>query len=117
MNAVPAPIPDPEATADGGFVLGDLGGERQLLSRQELAANLTEMMRSCEGCENVTVLEVYRIDRDTRDGCNWSLAILLDPAGVAPEVYALAYGAVMGTARATWNLEDEDRVAALDLEF
>jgi MFS family permease len=117
MNAVPAPIPDPEATADGGFVLGELSGRRQLLSRQELAANLTEMIRGCEGCENVTVLEVYRIDPDSRDGCNWSLAILLDPAGVAPEVYALAYGAVMGTARATWNLDDETGDAALDLEF
>ena len=117
MNAVPAPIPDPEATADGDFVLGELAASANSCPPGELAANLTEMIRGYEGCENVTVLEVYRIHPDTRDGCNWSLAILLDPAGVAPEVYALAYGAVMGTARATWNLDDDTGEAALDLEF
>jgi hypothetical protein len=42
---------------------------------------------------------------DRKDGCNWSLAILLDPAGVASEVYALAYGSVLHTARASWNLK------------
>jgi hypothetical protein len=112
------PTPDPEATANGGFVIGDPGGGRQLLSPEELASRLTSLVRSCEGCENVTVLEVYPIDPDRRDGCNWSLALLLDPAGVAPEVYALAYGSVMGAARVTWNLEKEDvRVAVLDLEL
>jgi hypothetical protein len=30
---------------------------------------------------------------------------VLDPAGVAPEVYALAYGLVIGSARESWNLQ------------
>jgi len=30
---------------------------------------------------------------------------VLDPAGAAPEVYALAYASVIATARAGWNLE------------
>lgn len=98
---------DPEATASGGFLFGDDGVApgRQVLSQEELRARLTALMRSCEGCENVTVTEVARLDPpDRRDGCNWSLSIVLDPAGVAPEVYALAYGSMIATARTSWNL-------------
>jgi len=97
---------DPESTSDGGFAFLDLAGSaRQLVSPEELCARLTALISSCEGCENVRVLEVYRLDRiDRKDGCNWSLAIVLDPAGVEPEVYALAYGSVLHTARASWNL-------------
>jgi hypothetical protein len=29
---------------------------------------------------------------------------VLDPAGVAPEVYVLAYASAVATARANWNL-------------
>jgi len=105
--AMTIPAIDPESTSDGGFSFVDLAvGERQVVRPEELCARLTALMRSCEGCENVTVIKVYRFDRpDSRDGCNWSLAIMLDAAGVAPEVYALAYGSVLGTARASWNLE------------
>ena len=105
--AMTAPEIDPESTTDGGFAFMDLaGGGRQVVSQQELCVRLTALMSSCEGCENVKVIEVYRLHvPDRKDGCNWSLAILLDPAGVAPEVYALAYGSVLHTARASWNLE------------
>jgi hypothetical protein len=98
---------DPESTSDGGFAFLDLAGsERQLVTPEDLCARLTALISSCEGCENVTVLQVYRLDLvDRKDGCNWSLAILLDPAGVASEVYALAYGSVLHTARASWNLK------------
>jgi hypothetical protein len=109
--AMTAPEIDPESTTDGGFAFLDLaGGERQLVSPEELCARLTALIRSCEGCESVSVIEVYRLDVvDSKDGCNWSLAILLDPAGVAPEVYAMAYGSVLHTARASWNLAPEIR--------
>jgi hypothetical protein len=30
---------------------------------------------------------------------------VLDPAGVAPEVYALAYASMINTARESWNHE------------
>jgi hypothetical protein len=98
---------DPESTSDGGFAFLDLaGGKRQLVSAEDLCARLTALLSSCEGCENVRVLEVYRLDRvDRKDGCNWSLSILLDPAGVAPEVYSLGYASVLHTARASWNLQ------------
>ncbi len=109
MEATPQPAVDPEATANGGFLFGDLGGaqaKRQVVSQEELLARLTALMRSGEGCENVTVTEVSQLEPpDRKDGCNWSLSIVLDPAGVAPEVYAAAYASVIGTARASWNLE------------
>jgi hypothetical protein len=53
------------------------------------------------------VIRVDRLDKaDSRDGCNWSLSLVLDPAGVAPEVYGLAYGLIIGQAREIWNLQE-----------
>jgi hypothetical protein len=104
-----APADDPEATDVNGFVIDGISGvkgKRELLSMEELLNGLTALMRACEGCEKVRVIRVERLDPpDSRDGCNWSFALMLDPAGVAPEVYALAYGLVIGTARESWNLQ------------
>jgi hypothetical protein len=100
---------DPEATATRDFLFGeDLApGERQVVSHEELLVRLTALVRSWEGCERVTVLEVYRLDRpDRRDGRNWSTALLLDAAGVAPEVYVLGYAFAVAAARTAWNLEE-----------
>lgn len=104
----PVPIDDPEATDKGAPVFDGIGGvksRRELLTRQELLNGLTALIRTCEGCEHVTVIGVDRLDPpDSRDGCNWSISIVLDPAGVAPEVYALGYGLVIASARESWNL-------------
>ena len=90
-------------------IFGDLAGSaevtRQTLSREELMDRLTKMIQACEGCENVRVVSITRLDFPDKDGRNWSRSIVLDPAGVAPEVYALAYGAVIGTAHETWHLK------------
>lgn len=116
----PAPQPpadlDPEATANNEFLFGDFkGAKREVLSANALLARLDVLIRSHEGCEKVTVLEVYPLDKvDRRDGCNWSLAILLDPQGVAPEIYAVAYAQAIAMARASWNLKEgpQDESAA-----
>ena len=79
-------------------------GARQLLAREELLAYVSALMQSCEGCESVSVVDVMALDRPDRAGCNWSYTIVLDTAGVAPEVYALAYAQVISTARGSWNL-------------
>lgn len=115
MDATPVPNPppavDPEATAEGEPVFDGIGGiksKRELLSMRELLNGLTALMRACEGCENVTVIRADRLAKaDSRDGCNWSLSLVLEPAGVAPEVYGLAYGLIIGQAREIWNLADE----------
>jgi len=89
-------------------IFGDLGGEdvkRQTLSRDELMDRLTKMIQACEGCEKVRVIGVTRLDFPDKDGRNWSRSLVLDAAGVAPEIYSLAYGAVIGTAHETWNLK------------
>ena len=114
IDATPVPNPppvDPEATAPSGASafegIGGIKSKRELLSVQELLDGLTKLMRACEGCEKVTVIRVDRLDKaDSRDGCNWSLSIVLEPAGVAPEVYGLAYGLVIGQAREIWNLQE-----------
>jgi hypothetical protein len=108
MHATPLPMIDPEATSGGDFLFGIAAqNERQLLSPEELCSRLTALIRSCEGCENVSVIEVYRLEKaDSRDGCNWSLALMLDAAGVEPEVYSLAYGSVIAMARERWNLQE-----------
>jgi hypothetical protein len=107
MHAAPVST-DPDETFSADFLFGVAAqSERQLLSPEELCSRLTALIRSCEGCENVSVIEVYKLAKaDSRDGCNWSLALMLDPAGVEPEVYALAYGSVLAMARERWNLAD-----------
>jgi len=90
------------------FLFGDdesAPAGRQALSEGELLARLSVLMRSCEGCENIAVTGTTRLDAPDSAGCNWSPSIVLDPAGVAPEVYSLAYASVIATARASWNLE------------
>ena len=99
---------DPEATVGDGFLFGeDEAGQagRQAVSRAELLARLSAVIRSCEGCENVAVIEVTRLDAPDTAGCNWSSSVVLDPAGVAPEVYALAYASVVFMARSSLNLQ------------
>lgn len=87
-------------------IFGDMGGgTRSTLSRDELLERLTKMIQACEGCENVRVVAVTRLDFPDKDGRNWSRSLVLDAAGVDPEVYSLAYGAIIGTAHETWNLK------------
>jgi hypothetical protein len=104
----PPPDLDPEATANNEFLFGDFkGSRREVLSQNALLARLDVLIRSHEGCEKVTALEVYPLDKvDRRDGCNWSLALMLDPAGVAPEIYAVGYAQAIAMARASWNLKE-----------
>jgi hypothetical protein len=95
---------DPEATTSG-FLFGSGRAERQAVSEAQLREYLSALIRGCEGCESVSVTGTTRLDRPDESGCNWSSALVLDPAGVAPEVYARAYAAIIATARAGWNLE------------
>ena len=97
-----------DSTLNGGFLFGDSDDTnpgRQALTREHLMAHLTAMIQSCEGCEQVAVIDVTRLDFPDKDGCNWSRSVVLDPAGVAPEVYALAYASVIATAQESWNLK------------
>jgi len=78
---------------------------RQALSRGDLLARVSALMQSCEGCENVGVIDVMPLDGPDKAGCNWSFTLVLDTAGVAAEVYGLAYAQVIAIARSSWNLE------------
>ena len=77
---------------------------RQVMAYGDLLACVTALMQSCEGCENVQVVGVTALDRPDTGGCNWSFTLVLDTAGVAAEVYGLAYAQVIGMARGSWNL-------------
>ena len=104
---VPQSMDDDDSTVNRE-IFGDLGGDevkRQSLSREDLMERLTKMIQACEGCEKVRVISVTRLDFPDKDGRNWSRSLVLDPAGVAPEVYSLGYGAIIGTAHETWNLK------------
>ena len=81
----------------------DARDARQLLAREALLARITALLQSCEGCEKVTAIGVTLTAPDEA-GCNWSSTLVLEPSGVAPEVYTLAYAGVIGMARASWNL-------------
>ena len=101
------PLPDPEATFSGDFLFGEIEpgqAERHALSYAEILTRLSALIQSCEGCEHVAVIGITRLDALDTDGCNWSSSVVLDPAGVPPEVYAIAYASVVAIARASWNL-------------
>lgn len=104
MHAPLDKIDDPEATTSG-FLFGSGGAQRQVVSEAQLREYLSALIRGCEGCENVSVTETTRLERPDESGCNWSSSLVLDPAGAAPEVYALAYASIIAVARAGWNLE------------
>jgi hypothetical protein len=89
--------------ADDFFGLG--GEAREALTRGELLGRVTALMQSCEGCESVVVVDVTPLDRPDTDGCNWSFTLVLEAAGVTPEVYGLGYAQVIALARSSWNLE------------
>ena len=107
MNA-PERIHDADITLEGDFLFGteeSVQPERSVLGRVELLARLSALLRSCEGCETVTVVDIARLLPADATGCNWSTTLVIEPAGVAPEVYALGYADVILSARACWNLQ------------
>jgi hypothetical protein len=106
MNS-PRGLHDPDTTLGGEFMFGDdtLAHGRLLLSREQLMLQLTELIRTGEGCEKVSVLEVTKLDEPDKDGCNWASSVVLDAAGVDPVVYGLAYAQAIVTARESWNLQ------------
>ena len=107
MNA-PERIHDADVTLQGDFLFGgeeSVVPQRSVLGRSELLASLSALLQSCEGCETVTVVDVARLVPADATGCNWSSTLVLDPAGVAPEVYAAGYADVIVSARACWNLQ------------
>ena len=107
MNA-PRDSHDADSTLNGEFMFGDddtVTHGRLLLTREQLMLQLTELIRTSEGCEHVSVLEVTRLDEPDKDGCNWASSIVLDAAGVDPVVYGMGYAQAIVTARESWNLQ------------
>ena len=94
---------DAEATMSGDHTIPGIHG-RHAVHKHDLLRLLTEQIRQHPGCEAVSVIEVMRLEPADSDGCNWSSTLVLEPAGVAPEVYVLAYGEIIANARQTWNL-------------
>jgi hypothetical protein len=90
MTVPGAPIPGPEP--------------RREVSVDELLRVLTTHMRMHEQCPGVRVIGVTRLDALDTDGCNWSSSVVLDPAGVAPEIYSVVYADVVKHARERYNL-------------
>jgi len=100
---------DEDSTLNGPFLFGDDDSTqpigRQPLSREELINRLTAMISTFQGCASVRVVEITRLDPPDSHGCNWSYSMVLDPAGVEPAVYGLAWALTVGSARPSWNLK------------
>ena len=92
-----------DLTAENPFAL-DAEARRQLVRDDELLSRLTSLFSASEGCEDVAVVGVTRLDSPDSAGCNWSRSLVLDPKQVAAPVYALAYAQVLELARQQWNL-------------
>ena len=101
------PFDDPDSTASGLFDSDNTRpiGRKKLLS-EDLLERLTRMIQSCEGCENVKVVECFHLDPPDKAGCNWSMTLVLQPNGTEAPVYALGYATILPTARESWNLAE-----------
>jgi hypothetical protein len=101
------PLDDPDSTASG-FFGDDSDGTRPIgrktLLKDDLLERLTRMIRSCEGCDTVRVIDVIQLDPPDKAGCNWSMALILEPNGTEAPVYALGYAFVIAHARESWNV-------------
>ena len=97
---------DPDATVGDGNAYEISGGSgRHAVEEDELVRLLTDQLRLHEGCERMRVVRITPLDTPDTDGCNWSSSLVLDPAGVPPKVYVLAYASVVKDARELWNLK------------
>src|SRR5258708_39420205 len=106
MGAARDSMDDDDATVNRA-IFGDLdGGEsvaRQTISREDLMQRLTKMIQACEGCEQVHVVGVTRLESPDKDGRNWSHSLVLDAAGVAAEGLSRGYAAGVGAPPHTWD--------------
>ena len=66
---------------------------------------LSAQFQAYPECAAVTVQQLFRLDMPDSEGCNWSRTLVLDPAGVSPDAYALVYAAVVEKARKAFLLE------------
>src|SRR5258708_35667204 len=99
MGAARDSMDDDDATVNRA-IFGDLdGGEavaRQTISREDLMQRLTKMIQTCEGCEQVRVVGVTRLESPEQDGRNRSHSLVLDAAGGPAQVYSLPYASGVG---------------------
>lgn len=77
---------------------------RALVSEPDLLKLLTTHFQANEACRAVRVIGITRLDAPDTEGCNWSSSVVLDPAGVGPEIYAVVYAEVVKRARERYNL-------------
>jgi hypothetical protein len=96
--------PDKTLQTSPGAAPAPAPPRRAAVSEPELLKLLTAHFQANEQTRAVRVLRVTRLDAPDSTGCNWSSSVILDPAGVAPEVYALVYAEVVKRARERYNL-------------
>ena len=70
----------------------------------DLVRWLTAQFQTFPECAQVTVEGVFRLEPPDSEGCNWSRTLVLDPHGVPPVEYVLAYAAIVEQARKAFNL-------------
>lgn len=95
---------DPDKTLQIQGGAAPAAARRAAIGEAELLKLLTAHFQANEKTRAVSVVRVTRLDAPDSEGCNWSSSVVLDPAGVAPEVYALVYAEVVKRARERYNL-------------
>jgi len=87
----------------GAPALPEVGPRR--VGEAELVRWLTAQFQTWPDCAAVTVEQVFRLEAPDSEGCNWSRTLVLDPHGVSPTLYVLAYAASVEKARKAFVLE------------
>lgn len=77
---------------------------REILSRQELEAWLTEALREFKDCEQCSITGVKRLDELDESGCNWSESVELHASATPVQITGPAVAKVVARARRKFNI-------------
>ncbi len=79
---------------------------REIITKDELSAWLTEQVANQQGCEGTTVTAQYTLRELDLDGCNWSETIVFNPGPYADKNKVTdAVGNALREARKRFNIE------------
>lgn len=77
---------------------------REIITREGLAAYMTDELRKIEGCENCSIGQVNILQHPDEDGCNWSDNLTINITGCSLNDIRSSIDKIMANARSRFNI-------------
>jgi hypothetical protein len=78
---------------------------RKIITREKLAAWMTDGLRKIDGCNECSVGLVNLLQEPDAEGCNWSSDLTVNSAGVPLQYFRPYLEKILTQARAEYNVE------------